>query len=127
MYIDMLTRIKNAQAVGKEKVKVPYSKMDEAIANILARHKFIHSVEKKGRMPKRVLEIKLNYDKNGKGAINGVKFLSKPSRKLYAGYKNLRPVKQGYGIGILSTPKGIITNSEAVKQKVGGQLLFEVW
>jgi small subunit ribosomal protein S8 len=127
MYIDLLTKIKNAQAVKKENVKVVYSNMDFAIAEILAEHKFIDSVIKKGRMPKRVMDIKLKYDENGKGVIQNVKFLSKPSRRLYIGYKGIRPVRQGYGILILSTPKGIMDGKSAKKQKLGGQLLFEIW
>jgi len=71
--------------------------------------------------------LKLKYDEEKRGAIRGIKLVSKPSRKLYTGYRQLRPVRQGYGVGIISTPKGIMTVKEAKKQKVGGQLLFEIW
>lgn len=126
MYTDLLTKLKNAQAVKKESIKIPYSNMDFAVAELLAKHKFIEEAAKKGRMPKRVLELKLKY-KNGQGAIQGVRFLSKPSRRLYAGYKEIKPVRQGYGLLALSTPKGILDGKTAKKEKVGGQLLFEIW
>lgn len=77
-------------------------------------------------MPKRIIEIKLKYN-NGEGAIHQIKFLSRPSRRLYLGYKDIKPIRQGYGVLILSTPKGVIDGKTARKEKVGGQALFEVW
>jgi len=126
MYNDLLIKIKNAQAVGKERIKMPHNEYDEAVAELLEKHKYIRSVTKKGRNPKRILDIELLYD-NKKGAVNGVRFLSKPSRRLYIGYKEIRKVKQGYGLLVLSTSKGIMTGGDARKQKLGGQILFEVW
>ena len=127
MYTDLLTKIKNAQSARKEYVKVPYTNMDMAIAELLSKHNYLESALKKGRNPKRIIEIKLKYDKNRSGAIGEVKFLSKSSRRLYLGYRDLKPVKQGFGVAILSTPKGILTNKEARKMKIGGELLFEIW
>lgn len=127
MYIDLLTKIKNAQAAKLQNVKVPFSKMDFAVAEILAKHKFIETIEKKGRLPKRIIDIKLRYAADGTGVITGIEFLSKPSRRLYGGYKNISPVLSGYGIAVLSTPKGIMTGEEAKKEKVGGALLFKIW
>lgn len=127
MYYDLLTRIKNAQAVKQERLKAPYGKLDEAVANLLLKHNYITGVAKKGRMPKRVLEIELKYGKDGSGAIKGIKFISKPSRRIYAGYRDLKSVKQGYGALALSTPEGIMSGSEAKKKKLGGELLFEIW
>jgi len=127
MYFDLLTKIKNAQAVKKESIKMPYSNMDMKIAEILAANKFVESVEKKGRLPKRIIEVKLKYEADGHNGITDVKFLSTPSRRLYAGYRTFRPVRQGYGLSVVSTPKGIMTGAEARKEKVGGTLLFEVW
>ncbi|MBI4119527.1 MAG: 30S ribosomal protein S8 [Parcubacteria group bacterium] len=126
MYHDLLTRIKNAQAVKAERIKAPYNKMDEAIADLLVGHKYLESAAKKGRNPKRVLEIELKYD-GGKAAVRGFKFFSKPSRRLYVGYKDIKSVKQGYGMAVLSTSNGIMSGSEARKQKVGGEFLFEIW
>lgn len=123
MYIDLIIKIKNAQRAGQNSLKTFYSKMDLAIAEILAENKYLAGVEKKGRLPKRILEIKINEHKT----INGIKLISRPSRRIYASYQNLKPVRQGYGLGIISTSKGIMTTKEAKKQKVGGQLLFEIW
>jgi len=127
MYLDLLTKIKNGQAVKKESVKLPYSEMDFLIAELLTKHKFADGASKKGRAPKRVLEVKLRYDKEGKGAVQGINVLSRPSRRLYTGYKDLRPVRQGYGLLIISTPKGIMDGKSARQQKLGGQLLFQIW
>ena len=127
MYTDLLTKIHNAQRAKKASVKMPYSNMDMAVAEILAARGFVLSANKKGRAPKRVIEVELKYDDANKGAISSVKFLSVPSRRLYKGYKEMRPVRQGFGVAIVSTPKGIMTATEARKQKVGGQLLFEIW
>jgi len=126
MYTDILTQLKNAQLAKKKKIKVPHSNLDMAVLEILSKHGFIEEVSKKGRMPKRVIEIKLKYSEN-KGVIDGFKLISKPSQKIYSGFKNLKPVKQGYGIGVISTSAGVMTTMEARKKKTGGQLLFEIW
>lgn len=126
MYIDLLTKIKNAQQAKKEIVKTRYSVMDERVAELLARSGYVENVQKKGRNPSRVLEIALKYE-NGGGAIRGIKLVSKPSRSIYIGYRAIKPVKQGYGSLVLSTPKGIVTGSEARKMRIGGVALFEIW
>jgi small subunit ribosomal protein S8 len=126
MYIDILTQIKNAQGANQESIKVPFSNMDLAVLEVLEKNQFVESVSKKGRMPKRIIEVRLKY-KNGEGAIHGVKFYSKPSRRLYASYQKIKPVRQGVGLVVVSTSKGIMDGREARKQKVGGQLLFEIW
>ena len=126
MYTDLLIRIKNAEQAKKDSVKAPFSNMDMAIAELLATHKYVESAAKKGRLPKRVIEIKLKYT-DGRGAVSGVKFLSTPGRRLYAGFKDLKSVKQGYGMAVISTPQGIMTAKEARKMKLGGELLFEIW
>lgn len=127
MYTDLLTRIKNAQQARKDVLRVPFSKMDYAVSETLAKYGFVVSAEKKGRMPKRVIEIVLKYDSDGVGAVNGTRFLSKPSRRVYAKHTDLYPVNHGYGIGVVSTSRGLMTTTEARNAKVGGQLLFEIW
>ncbi len=127
MYTDLITRIRNAQQAKKESVKIMFSNMNFEIAELLAKKNFVDSVAKKGRLPKRVIEIKLRYDKDGKGAIVGTRFVSRSSLRKYVGYRDLREVKQGYGIAILSTPKGIMAGSDARRAKVGGELLCEIW
>ncbi len=102
------------------------TKMLEEIVKVLEKNGYVNSFERKGRGVKRVLEIKLGYE-SGKGIINGVRFMSKPSRKVYLGYRDIRPVKQGHGLMVLSTPAGIVTGQEARKAKVGGEALFQIW
>ncbi|MEK9154919.1 MAG: 30S ribosomal protein S8 [Patescibacteria group bacterium] len=126
MYTDLLTQIKNSQMVKKERLKVPCSKINEAVLKILSTNHYISKFEKKGRGVAKILEIKLKYS-NNEGAISGFKFLSKPSRRLYIGYKEIRPVKSGYGLVVISTPEGIMTGNEARKKKVGGEALFQIW
>jgi len=126
MYISLLTEIKNAQQLKKPSLKVPYTTMDEAVLNLLKEKKFIIDAEKKGRAPRRILEITLAYEHN-EGKIQGFKFISKPSRRMYKKYTELYPVRNNYGIAVLSTSKGIMTHEQARKEKVGGQVLFEIW
>lgn len=126
MYIRLLTQIKNAQATYKERMKFPYSNMTEKVLEVLKNNKFILNFEKKGRAPKKFFDIWLLY-KKGVGAINGVKLISRPSRRIYKGYNKINSVRQGYGMGVISTSQGIMTSKEAKKNKVGGQMLFEIW
>ncbi len=123
MYIDLLIKIKNAEAARKKALKVRFTKMDAAVVKLLEEKGFLKKSEIKGRMPKRILEIEPNPDR----PIQGIKLLSKPSRRLYVGYKDIKRVKGGFGFLFLSTPKGILTDREARKEKVGGQMLFEIW
>lgn len=126
MYIDFLNKIKNAQTAGKSFLKAPYSKMDEAVAGILVKNKFLDKFEVKGRLPKRTIEIFFIEGKTGK-KISGLQFISRPSRRIYMGYQDIRPVKSNLGMLVLSTPIGIIDGREAKKKKVGGQALFKIW
>jgi small subunit ribosomal protein S8 len=131
---DMFAAIKNAQAVKKETVNVPFSKMKFEIVKILQREGFIESFEKvklkiqKGnKKPKPFLKIKLKYDERKVGAISDIKIISKPGQRIYLPYKKIKKVKGGYGIAIISTSKGIMTDKEARKQKVGGEVICEIW
>ncbi len=123
MYIDLVIKIKNAQKARKDLLKTRHSKVDEAIIDVLARKGFVKSSEVKGKGYKKYVEIVLG----GKREIQGVKILSKPSVKKYIGYQDIKPVKNGFGTLVISTPRGIMTGSDAKKAGVGGQLLFEVW
>lgn len=126
MYTSLLTHIQNAQKVHKEKIKTPFSAMDERVLTVLADNHFVESFERKGRNPKKYFEIVLLY-KNGAPVISGVKFVSTPSRHVYKKYTQLRQVKQGYGVSVISTPSGIMTGTDARKKKVGGEILFNIW
>ena len=122
---DMFIRIKNAQKAGHETVQIPYAKFKYEIAMVLERSGFVGKVEKKGKRIKKTMEMELLYQ-NETPIINGVKIISKPSRRLYISCKDIKQSRHG-GIIILSTPQGVMTNTEARKAKVGGQLIAEVW
>jgi len=123
---DMLNRIGNAQAVQHSTVSIPFSNLKYEIAKILEKKRFIEKVEKKGRRTKRFIEITLKYS-DKIPAISGLKRVSKPGQRIYASTRKLRLTKGGYGIAIVSTSKGLMTNREARKQKLGGVVLSEVW
>ncbi len=123
MYIDLIIKIKNAQKAGHESLKTRYTKMDKAVAEVLMKRGFIKNVELKGKTYKKYLEI----DLKGPRAVSGLKLVSRPSLHRYSGYQEMRKVKGGYGLLVVSTPKGILSGDEAKKQKVGGELLMEVW
>ena len=124
---DMLTRIRNSKAVGKPTVYIPYSKMKMSIANVLKKEGFIDSCDKKGKKIRKSIEIKLKYNTEGESYISNIKRVSRPSQRIYKGYSELFDIRQGFGISILSTPMGVISNKEARKNKVGGEVLCEVW
>ena len=126
MYDDLLAKIKNAQRAEKDSLQTPFTKMDFAVAKVLVDAGYLKDAQKKtvGRHP--TLEVKLRY-REKRPAVNDFKILSKPSRHYYVGYRELRTVKQGYGIGVLSTPQGIMSNRAAHKDKVGGEYLFQIW
>ncbi len=123
---DLLTSIRNAQAVSKETVNLPFSNLKYEIVKILKREGFIENFEKKGRKMKKILEITLKYD--GKiPAISGLKRISKPGQRIYLSWRKIKRVKGGYGIAIISTSKGWLTDKEAREQKLGGEVICEIW
>ncbi|XOB40425.1 MAG: 30S ribosomal protein S8 [Candidatus Nealsonbacteria bacterium] len=123
---DMLTSIRNAQAVSKETVEVPFSKLKFGLVKILEKEGFIEKIEKKGRGVKKIIEIKLKYE-DKKSAISYLKRISKPGQRIYFKSQGLKPVRSGYGITIISTSKGLMTGREAKKKKIGGEVLCQVW
>jgi small subunit ribosomal protein S8 len=124
--VDMFNRIKNALAVGKEQVEVPHSKMKLEIAKILERLGFVKSVESKGRKARRTIEIALKYHEKAP-AITGLRRISKQGNRVYASAQKLFRIKKRNAVAIFSTSKGIMTDGEARKQKIGGEVLCEVW
>jgi small subunit ribosomal protein S8 len=121
---DFITRIKTAGKVRKETVLLPYSKLKEAIATVLVAEGYLKSVTKKKTSP--VLEIGMSYH-NGECKIKEVERISKLSRRVYKGFEDIHPSRGGFGKTIFSTPKGILTDAQAVKEKVGGEVLFKIW
>ena len=124
---DMLIRIKNAQAVKKDSASFGYSKLKMEIAKILEKQGFISEVERRGKKQRKLIEVKLLYTPEGTSKISGVKRISKPSRRVYAGFRDVHSVKNGLGLAVYSTTKGILTDKEARRGKVGGENLFEIW
>ena len=124
---DLVTRLKNAGAVKKALVSVPFSNFKLAIAEKLKEAGYVQTIEKKGRKIRKTLDVVLKYDESGEPAISGVKRVSKPGRRVYRGFNEIVPVHYGHGSLILSTPKGVMTDKEARKQKLGGEALFEIW
>lgn len=121
---DMLVRIQNASMVGKKEVSLPRSQMKLAIAEILEREGYIGAVDKKGKGI--AFSFGLVY-KGNQPAFTGFKRISKPSRRMYMGVRDIKPVKRGHGLLVLSTPAGVITGKEALVKRVGGEVLFEIW
>ena len=121
---DLLVRIKNASTMKHERVNLPLSNMREAVARVLLSEGYLADVEPPQKQHS--LSLLLAYQ-GGKPAVNGFKRISKPSRRLYMGVNEIKPVKRGHGISVLSTPKGILSGKEARKQNVGGEILFEIW
>jgi small subunit ribosomal protein S8 len=123
---DMLIRIKNAQAVGHQTVKIPFSGLKLVLAQILEKEGFIAKVEKRGKDVQKYIKIDLKY-RDGRSAIEGVKRMSKPGQRLYVTKNEIRPVRQGYGMAIISTSKGLMTDKEARRAGLGGELMCEIW
>ena len=123
-----ITQLSNAGKVKKEFVELPYSMLRHAVADKLVQVGYLASAEKHGKKVKKTLKVALVYEKDGgRSMIRGVKRISKPGRRLYAGVGNIKNVKFGKGKLILSTPKGILTGEEAKKENVGGEELFSIW
>ena len=124
---DFIIRLKNAGAVKKSTVSVPYSKLRHSVAKKLVDAGYITAaVEHVKRVQDKTLEVTLKYE-DGSHKIRGVKRVSKPGRRLYTKVADIHPVKFGQGHLILSTPAGILTNVEAKEKKVGGEQLFIIW
>jgi len=124
---DMLIRIKNAGAVRKTSVSIPYTNIKYAIAEVLQKNGYVGEVSKKGKKITRSIEVDIAYDETKEPKVQGVKRVSKLSRRVYGKSKDLKQVRHGHGTLVVSTPKGVLTSDEAKKAGVGGELLFEIW
>ncbi len=123
---DMLTRIRNAYMAKHSSVEVPHSELKEQLAQILKTKGYLNSIEMKDNKPKKMMHIKLRYI--GKlPAIDGIERISKPGRRLYARANNIPKTLGGVGSTIVSTSKGLMTDEQARKQKIGGEIICRVW
>ena len=125
---DMLTRIRNALTVRKEKVEIPASKLKIDIANILVKEGYIQACEIVEAKPQNSIVLTLKYaQQKGLKVINGLERVSKPGLRVYADVDNIPKVYNGLGIAILSTSKGILSDKEARAMNVGGEVLAKIW
>jgi small subunit ribosomal protein S8 len=125
---DLLARIRNAQVARHDTVAVPYSKLKAGLVKVLYEEGYVGpfkvAEKEEGR---KVIHITLRYSGKKEPMIAGLVRSSRPGRRYYIGYKNLRPVRSGVGMSILSTPKGLLTDRQAREEKVGGEVLCRIW
>ncbi len=124
---DYLVRISNAQKARFDKVDIPASKMKLSITKILKDEGYIRHYKFIKDNKQGIIRIHLKYDENRRAAITGVKRISKPGRRVYVGYDNIPRILNGLGIALLSTSQGILTDREARKRRIGGELLCAIW
>ncbi|AEB09297.1 30S ribosomal protein S8 [Desulfobacca acetoxidans] len=124
---DMLTRIRNAGAARFDKVDIPASRMKISVARLLKEEGYIKNFKIIKDKKQGVLRVYLKYDRSSKPLINGLKRISKPSRRVYAPKDGIIQVLGGLGVAIVSTSKGILTDREARQQGVGGEVLCNIW
>ncbi len=124
---ELIINIKNAFLVGKKEAVVYHSSLKERILNLLKKEGYIEDYKVLDSNPnKKRIRIIIKYNEDGTSKITDVKRISKPSKRIYKGYKELLPVKYGHGLLILSSPAGVITDKTAKKEKTGGEALFEI-
>jgi small subunit ribosomal protein S8 len=124
---DMLTRIRNAQRASHELVNIPSSKLKINVAEVLKSEGYVKNFRIISDGQHRFIRVFLKYDKDGVAIIGGIKRVSKPGCRVYSGSDEVPKVLNGYGINILSTSKGLMTDNEARKMGVGGEILCAVW
>ncbi len=123
---DMLTRIRNAQSSGKKDVVMQFSNLKLAVAHILNEEKYLGDVAISSEGNKKYLKLKLKYE-NSLPIISGIKRVSKQGQRIYVGKDRIPFVRSGQGIAIVSTSKGVMTGKSARKEKLGGEVICEVW
>ena len=123
---DMLTRIRNAVRVERQFVDMPISRVRTGLAEVLKREGYIWDYQEIEHEPFKQLRLELKYGPNGEKIIQTIKRVSKPGRRVYSKFTDLRPVMNGLGISVVSTSRGIISDREARQQKVGGEVLCEI-
>lgn len=124
---DLIIKIKNAGKAGIAVISFPYSKYIESILNLLQKEGFIKSFEKKGKKIIKTVDIEIAYDADNTPKVSEAVRLSKLSKRVYKGSKELRSVRSGYGMMALTTSKGVLSSTDAKKLKVGGEPLFKIW
>jgi len=124
---DMLTRIRNASMARHDRAEMPHSLLKEHIANVLKAEGYVDDVRVAEAEGRKRLTVVLRYGHNKQAAIDGISRISSPGRRLYVRHDRIPRVRSGMGISILSTSRGVMTDRDARKQRVGGELLCSVW
>ncbi len=124
---DSLTRIRNASLRRQEATKLVYSKTVEAILKILEEKEYIQGFKSDESETKRFIDVFLKYDERGQSVINEIKRVSKPGRRIYRPANEIKKFKNGYGTIIITPSRGVLSNDEAHRQNVGGEVLCTVW
>jgi small subunit ribosomal protein S8 len=124
---DMLARIKNAITARKAKVQIPASKVKLEIAKVLQEEGFLNSVTREDDERQGTITIELRYDNNNRNAIEGIRRRSRPGQRKYVRSDSLPKVRSGLGVAIVTTSKGVMTDRQARKANLGGELICEVW
>lgn len=124
---DMLTRIRNAIAAKHTRVDIPGSKLKMEVARILKEEGYINNYTVKGEGPKYMIRVFLRYDAKGASSITHLQRVSRPGRRVYVGSQGIQKVLGGYGVSIVSTSRGLMTGKRARAERVGGEVLAEVY
>ncbi len=124
---DMLTRIRNANTAYKDEVEMPTSKLKEQLAGLLQREGYVQGYRIEGDEPKRRIVIEMKYGPERERTITGIKRVSRPGRRIYADRQRLPRVMGGLGVAILSTSQGLMTDRQAARRGIGGEVLCHVW
>jgi small subunit ribosomal protein S8 len=124
---DMLTRIRNASMARHERAEMPHSRLKEHVAGVLKAEGYLDDVRVSEGEEQKTLTVVLRYGRDRQSAIDGIRRVSTPGRRVYVRHDRIERVCSGMGISILSTSRGVMTDREARRQRVGGELLCEVW
>jgi small subunit ribosomal protein S8 len=124
---DMLTRIRNAALARHDRTEMPYSRLKEHVARVLKSEGFVDDVRVTEGEGRKQLTVVLRYGRDRQSALDGVRRISTPGRRVYVRHDRIPHVLSGMGVSILSTSRGVMTDKDARKQRVGGELICEVW
>lgn len=124
---DLLTRIRNANRARKDWTAMPWSKLKEGVARVLVDEGFLREVTVAESDGGKTLRVALKYDEFRRPVLTGIRRVSRPSLRVYVGTREIPTIRKGLGVSVLSTPKGVVADRVARKQKVGGEVLCSVW
>ena len=124
---DMITQVRNTSRVGKPQVVVSFSNLKLALANVLKKEGYLKNVARNSRFSRNYITLDIAYNDKGESKILEIERVSKPSRRIYRKADEIHTVRQGRGICIISTPKGLLTDKEARQARLGGELMCKVW